>query len=113
MGMPTSESFLVARSGEPRTRTALLLESITLRHQIALLERSELVARAFAFGIGCFGSCVWRIADSGEISNSPHTGMRSRPGTLPATAAARAAAPLAPASSTTRRATGAGVGGLC
>jgi len=74
MGMPTSESFLVARSGEPRTRTALLLESITLRHQIALLERSELVARAFAFGIGCFGSCVWRIADSGEISNSPHTG---------------------------------------
>jgi hypothetical protein len=35
MGMPTSESFLVVRSGEPRTRTALLLESIALRHQIA------------------------------------------------------------------------------
>jgi hypothetical protein len=40
MGMPTSESFLVARSGEPRTRTALLLEAIALRHQIAVLERS-------------------------------------------------------------------------
>ena len=26
--MPTSESFLVVRSGEPRTRTALLLESM-------------------------------------------------------------------------------------
>ncbi len=41
MGMRTNESFLMARSGEPRTRTALLLESITLRHQIAVLERSR------------------------------------------------------------------------
>ncbi len=41
MGMPTSEPFLIARSGEPRTRTALLLESIALRHQIAVLERSR------------------------------------------------------------------------
>ena len=40
MGLPTSESFLVARSGEPRTRTALLLEAVALRHQIAVLERS-------------------------------------------------------------------------
>jgi hypothetical protein len=39
MEMPTSESFLVARGG-PRTRTALLLEPIALRDQIALLERS-------------------------------------------------------------------------
>jgi len=30
----------VVRSGEPRTRTALLLEAIALRHQIAVLERS-------------------------------------------------------------------------
>jgi hypothetical protein len=29
-----------ARSGEPRTLTSLLLESIALRHQIAVLERS-------------------------------------------------------------------------
>jgi hypothetical protein len=56
----TSESFLVASGGEPRTCTALLLEAIALRHQIAVLERS--------------GTCVWRIADfSTQISNSPHT----------------------------------------
>ncbi len=41
MGLPTSESFLEARSGEPRTRTALVLEAIALRHQIAVLERSR------------------------------------------------------------------------
>jgi hypothetical protein len=41
MGMPTSESFLVSRSGEPRGRAALLLESVALRHQIAVLERSR------------------------------------------------------------------------
>ena len=40
MGTLTSGSFLVAPSGEPRTRTALLLEAIALRHQIAVLERS-------------------------------------------------------------------------
>ncbi len=39
--MPTSESILVARSGEPRTRTTLMLEAIALRHQIAVLERSR------------------------------------------------------------------------
>ena len=36
----TSESFLAALGGEPRTCTALLLEAIALRHQIAVLERS-------------------------------------------------------------------------
>src|SRR5271166_387606 len=36
--MPTSAAVPGARS-EPRTRTALLLESIALRHQIAVLER--------------------------------------------------------------------------
>jgi hypothetical protein len=38
--MPTNGADAVARS-EPRTRTALLLESIALRHQIAVLERSR------------------------------------------------------------------------
>jgi hypothetical protein len=40
MRMPTSEALPVARSSEPRTRIALLLESIALRHQIRVLERS-------------------------------------------------------------------------
>jgi hypothetical protein len=40
MAMATSGAVLVARS-EPRTRTALLLEAIALRHQIAVLERSR------------------------------------------------------------------------
>jgi putative transposase len=38
MAKATSGTLPVARS-EPRTRTALLLESIALRHQIAVLER--------------------------------------------------------------------------
>jgi hypothetical protein len=49
MGMPTSGAFLVARSGEPRTRTALLLESIALRHQIAVLERNGTRRPCFRF----------------------------------------------------------------
>ena len=40
MAKPTSGAVPIARSG-PRTRTALLLESIALRHQIAVLERSR------------------------------------------------------------------------
>src|ERR1700692_2052905 len=40
MATPTSRPGLVART-EPRTRTALLLEAIALRHQIAVLERSR------------------------------------------------------------------------
>src|ERR1700722_4163784 len=40
MATPTSEAVPVARN-EPRTRTALLLEAIALRHQIAVLERSR------------------------------------------------------------------------
>src|SRR5208337_4573970 len=38
MAKPTSGTLPVART-EPRTRTAPLLESIALRHQIAVLER--------------------------------------------------------------------------
>src|ERR1700736_2161675 len=40
MATPTSGAVPVAR-GEPRTRTALLLDAIPLRHQIAVLERSR------------------------------------------------------------------------
>jgi hypothetical protein len=40
MTMPTSGAVPVARS-EARTRTTLLLESIALRHQIAVPERSR------------------------------------------------------------------------
>ena len=39
MARPTSGALPLART-EPRTRTALLLEAIVLRHQIAVLERS-------------------------------------------------------------------------
>ena len=42
MGMRTVEALSeVARSGEPRTRIALVLESIAPRHQIAVLQRSR------------------------------------------------------------------------
>src|SRR5260370_2720090 len=40
MAKPTSGAVPVAQS-EPRSHTALLLESIALRHQIAVLERSR------------------------------------------------------------------------
>jgi len=40
MAMPKSGAVPVARS-EPRTRTALLLETVALHHQIAVLERSR------------------------------------------------------------------------
>ena len=41
MAMATSGAVLIARS-EVRTRTALLLEAIALRHQIAVLEPRRL-----------------------------------------------------------------------
>jgi hypothetical protein len=40
MGIETSASFSEAPGSEPRTLAALLLESIALRHQIAVFERS-------------------------------------------------------------------------
>src|SRR5216683_1027764 len=40
MATPTSRAVPVARS-EPRTRTALVLEAIALRHQITVMERSR------------------------------------------------------------------------
>jgi hypothetical protein len=45
--------------GERPTLTALILEMIALRHQIAVLDVAVRVVHASAFGIGCFGSC-WR-----------------------------------------------------
>ncbi len=48
MGMPTSGALPVAR-GDPRTHTALLLESIALRHQIAVLQRSRTPRPCFRF----------------------------------------------------------------
>jgi hypothetical protein len=50
----TGGSFLVVASGEPRTRTALLLEAIALRHQIAVLERSGTRRPCFRLWIDCF-----------------------------------------------------------
>jgi putative transposase len=41
MGTATSASFSEAPGSEARTLAALLLESIALRHQIAVLERSR------------------------------------------------------------------------
>ena len=41
MGIAPSESLSEGPGSEPRTLTALLLESIALRHQIAVLERSR------------------------------------------------------------------------
>jgi len=41
MGTATSASFSEALGSEPRTLATLLLESIALRHQIAVLERSR------------------------------------------------------------------------
>jgi len=56
MATPTSRAVPVARS-ELRTCTALVLEAIALRHQIAVLERAELSDPASVVSIGCFGSC--------------------------------------------------------
>src|SRR5260370_2109106 len=49
--MPTapSASFSKAPGSEPRTLAALLLESIALRHQIAVLERSRTRRPCFRF----------------------------------------------------------------
>jgi hypothetical protein len=58
MATPPSAALPLACS-EPRTRTALLLEAIALRLQIAVLKRSGTVVHAFVFVIGCFGFC-WR-----------------------------------------------------
>jgi hypothetical protein len=50
MAKRTSGAVPVARS-EPRTRITLLLESIALRHQIVVLERSRTRRPCFVEGI--------------------------------------------------------------
>jgi len=55
MAMATSGAILIARS-EPRTRTALPLEAIALRHQIAVLERNRTRCPAYVVLISCSGS---------------------------------------------------------
>jgi hypothetical protein len=55
MAMPASESFAEARSGEPLTLTALLLERIALRHKIAVLQAH----RNSAPVLSLLGSTVW------------------------------------------------------
>ena len=48
MAMPTNAPVPLARS-EPRSRTALLLESIALRYQITVLERNGTPRPCFRF----------------------------------------------------------------
>ena len=61
MAEPLSATIPVARS-EPRTRTALWLEAIALRHQIAVLERSGSRRRASVALIDWFGFAVALVA---------------------------------------------------
>jgi putative transposase len=49
MGTATSASFSETPGSEPRTLAALLLESIALRHQIAVLERNRTRRPCFRF----------------------------------------------------------------
>jgi hypothetical protein len=60
-------AFQFARS-ELRTRTVLVLETIALRDQIAVLERTELVACASVLWTGCVGSCCRTAGRNGGES---------------------------------------------
>jgi len=81
MAMPTNAALSLARS-EPRTRTALLLESIALRHQIAVLERSGTRRRCFRLWIGCFGSCSRVGGPNGATAWSSSSPRRSCAGAV-------------------------------
>ena len=62
MGTATSASFSKVPGSEPRTLVALLLESIALRHQIAVLERSRTRRPCFRLWDRLFWilfSCWW------------------------------------------------------
>jgi hypothetical protein len=78
MAMPIRGAFLVARS-ELRPHTALVLETIALRHQIPVLERNRF-ARASVLRIGCFGSCC-RIGGGAGVKvlliTQPETVLRA------------------------------------
>jgi hypothetical protein len=49
MEIPTNDSFAQAPGRAPRTLTALLLEGIALRHQIAALQHRNLMAQRNCF----------------------------------------------------------------
>ena len=79
MGMPTSESFSEAPSGNPRTLTDLLLERIALRHQIAVLERSgtrRLCFRRWDRLFWILFSCWWPHWRDSLIIVQPETVLR-------------------------------------
>ena len=80
MAKPTSGAVLVAR-GEPRTCTSLLLESIALRHQIAVPGTAELVALTSVCFDRLFGSCYRagvRIGARVVVIFEPETVLRWR-----------------------------------
>jgi|SRR5271166_502699 len=72
MAMPTSGAVPGARS-ELRTRTALVLESIALRHQIAVLERSRTRRPCFRR----FDRRFWNIAAALVAAMTRKPGDRS------------------------------------
>jgi putative transposase len=77
--MSTSESLVVALSGEPRTHTALLLEAIALRHQIAVLQRSGTRRPYFRPWDRLFWilfSCWWPHWRDSLIIVQPETALR-------------------------------------
>src|SRR5271167_2170505 len=80
MAKPTSGEVSVARS-EPRTLTSLVLESIALRHQIAVLQRSR--TRRPCFGpldrlFWILVSCWWPQWRDSLIIVQPETILRWR-----------------------------------
>jgi hypothetical protein len=81
MGTLASGSFLVAPGGEPRTRTALLLEAIALRHQIAVLKRSGTRRPCFRLWDRLFWilfSRWWRQWRASVLIVQPETVLRWR-----------------------------------
>ena len=80
MVMPTSAALPLAHS-EPRSRTALLLEAIALRHQIAVLERSGTRRPCFTRWDRLFWillSRCWSLWRDSLIIVEPETVMRWR-----------------------------------
>jgi hypothetical protein len=81
MGTATSALFSEAPGSEPRTLAALLLESIALRHQIAVLERSRTRRPCFRLWDRLFWilfSRWWPQWRDGLIIVQPETVLRWR-----------------------------------
>jgi hypothetical protein len=89
MAMPTNAPVPLARS-ESRSRAALLLESIALRHQIAVLERSGTRRPSFRFWDRLFWISLshwWAQWRDSLIIVQPETVLRwRREGALPSPA---------------------------